>query len=60
MIEDVSFEGSGCAISTATASLMTEALKGKTEAQAQTLFSSFHALVTGEQSGTGERAARQA
>lgn len=47
VIEDVSFEGSGCAISTATASLMTEALKGKTEAQAQALFSSFHALVTG-------------
>lgn len=46
VIEDVSFEGSGCAISTASASLMTEALKGKTEAQAQALFSSFHALVT--------------
>jgi nitrogen fixation NifU-like protein len=45
VIEDASFEGSGCAISTA--SLMTEALKGKTEAQARVLFSGFHALVTG-------------
>ncbi|KAF7962352.1 iron-sulfur cluster assembly scaffold protein [Cupriavidus sp. UYMU48A] len=47
VIEDASFEGSGCAISTASASLMTEALKGKTEAQARALFSGFHALVTG-------------
>lgn len=47
VIEDASFEGSGCAISTASASLMTEALKGKTEAQAQALFTGFHALVTG-------------
>ncbi|MGO4157013.1 Fe-S cluster assembly sulfur transfer protein SufU [Cupriavidus sp. YAF13] len=54
VIEDASFEGSGCAISTASASLMTEALKGKTEAQAQALFSGFHSLVTGsgaEQAG---------
>ncbi|WER49047.1 SUF system NifU family Fe-S cluster assembly protein [Cupriavidus sp. WKF15] len=48
VIEDASFEGSGCAISTASASLMTEALKGKTEAEARALFSGFHALVTGE------------
>ena len=47
VIEDASFEGTGCAISTASASLMTEALKGKTEAQAQALFAGFHALVTG-------------
>ncbi|KJK10231.1 nitrogen fixation protein NifU [Burkholderiaceae bacterium 16] len=47
VIEDASFEGSGCAISTASASLMTDAIKGKTEAQAQALFSGFHALVTG-------------
>ncbi|RWA52446.1 iron-sulfur cluster assembly scaffold protein [Cupriavidus sp. UYMSc13B] len=47
VIEDAGFEGSGCAISTASASLMTEALKGKTEAQARALFSGFHALVTG-------------
>lgn len=48
VIEDVSFEGKGCAISTASASIMTETLKGKTEAQAEALFQDFHALVTGE------------
>ena len=47
IIEDASFEGTGCAISTASASLMTEALKGKSEAQTEALFSAFHALVTG-------------
>jgi nitrogen fixation NifU-like protein len=46
-IEDVSFEGRGCAISTASASLMTEILKGKTEAEAQQLFHAFQAKVTG-------------
>ncbi|MGO4308001.1 Fe-S cluster assembly sulfur transfer protein SufU [Cupriavidus sp. RAF12] len=53
VIEDASFDGSGCAISTASASLMTEALKGKTEAQARALFSGFHALVTGEPGRAG-------
>src|SRR5436190_9823852 len=47
-IADVSFEGRGCAISTAAASLMTEVLKGKTLAEANTLFAQFHASVTGE------------
>lgn len=46
VIEDARFEGTGCAISTASASLMTEALKGKTEAQVQSLFEGFHALLT--------------
>jgi nitrogen fixation NifU-like protein len=46
-VADVSFEGRGCAISTASASLMTEILKGKTLAQAEALFKSFHAKVTG-------------
>jgi len=46
VISDVSFEGSGCAISTASASLMTEALKGKTEAEARALFENFHSAVT--------------
>ena len=46
-IADVSFEGRGCAISTASASLMTEILKGKTLAQAEALFKTFHAKVTG-------------
>lgn len=45
-IEDVRFEGSGCAISKASASLMTEALKGKTLADAKALFERFHRMVT--------------
>ena len=46
-IDDLSFEGRGCAISTASASLMTEILKGKTLAEAEALFKNFHAKVTG-------------
>jgi nitrogen fixation NifU-like protein len=46
-VKDVSFEGSGCAISTASASMMTEALKGKTRPEAEALFHAFHELVTG-------------
>jgi nitrogen fixation NifU-like protein len=46
-IKDVSFDGRGCAISTASASLMTEVLKGKTLAEADELFKAFHAEVTG-------------
>jgi nitrogen fixation NifU-like protein len=46
-IADVSFEGRGCAISTASSSLMTEVLKGKTLEEAHKLFASFHAEVTG-------------
>lgn len=42
IITDVTFEGVGCAISQASASLMTESLKGKTVAQAEALFQSFH------------------
>jgi nitrogen fixation NifU-like protein len=49
VVEDISFQGSGCAISTASASLLTEALKGKTLADAEALFESFHELVTGLQ-----------
>jgi nitrogen fixation protein NifU and related proteins len=47
-ISDVSFTGSGCAISTASASILTETLKGKTRQQAQALFDRFHDLVTGK------------
>jgi len=47
LVKDISFEGSGCAISTASASLLTESLKGKTLADAESLFESFHDLVTG-------------
>jgi nitrogen fixation NifU-like protein len=46
-VADVSFEGRGCAISTASASLMTEILNGKTLAEAEALFKTFHAKVTG-------------
>ena len=49
-IEDVAFQGSGCAISTASASIMTEMLKGKTVDQANALFSRFQAMVTGKSS----------
>lgn len=45
-ISDVAFQGSGCAISKASASLMTEALKGKTVDDARALFERFHAMVT--------------
>jgi nitrogen fixation protein NifU and related proteins len=45
-IADVAFQGSGCAISKASASLMTEALKGKTVDEARTLFEKFHDMVT--------------
>jgi len=49
VVRDISFQGSGCAISTASASLLTEALKGKTMEDAEALFESFHELVTGLQ-----------
>jgi nitrogen fixation protein NifU and related proteins len=46
-IQDVSFEGAGCAISRASASLMTTAIAGKTRREAEALFERFHRLVTG-------------
>ena len=45
IIKDVGFEGAGCAISTASASLMTEAIKGKTEKEAYALFDKVHKLL---------------
>jgi nitrogen fixation NifU-like protein len=45
-LQDVAFEGAGCAISTASASLMTEALKGLSVEEARSLFHGFHDLVT--------------
>ena len=48
VIEDVSFQGSGCAISTASASILTETLRGKTVAEAQEVFVAFHDMVTGQ------------
>ena len=47
VIREVSFQGNGCAISTASASMMTEAVKGKTRAEIEALFTRFHGLVTG-------------
>src|SRR5437764_4810665 len=47
-VKDVSFEGSGCAISKASASMMTQAVKGKTKAEAESLFDEFHRMVLGE------------
>jgi len=47
VIKNAAFQGSGCAISTASASMMTESLKGKTLSQAEVLFRQFHDLVTG-------------
>jgi len=46
LVQDVKFEGAGCAISMASASLMTTILKGKTEAEARALFEQFHDLLT--------------
>jgi nitrogen fixation NifU-like protein len=50
VIQDVSFEGVGCAISTASASLMTEALKGKKVTEVEHLFKDFHHMVTDSES----------
>jgi nitrogen fixation NifU-like protein len=47
VIEDLRFKGAGCAISVASASLMTESVKGRTLAEAQALFDKFHPMVTG-------------
>ena len=49
IVKDISFQGAGCAISTASASIMTETLKGKTRAEAEELYQTFHDLVTGRQ-----------
>src|SRR5439155_12695947 len=48
LVKDVAFQGTGCAISTASASLMTESLKGKTRAEAEAIFREFHDLITGK------------
>src|SRR5512138_3127972 len=47
-VTDVRFKGAGCAISTASASIMTEALKGKTAGEIEELFRKFHGMVTGK------------
>ena len=54
IISDVAFQGEGCAISTASASLMAEALLGKSEAEAKFLFEAFRLLLTRDEAGAGE------
>ena len=53
-IADVSFKGIGCAISRASASIMTTRVKGRTIAESEELFERFHGLVTGRRDGTGD------
>ncbi len=48
LVKDVAFKGSGCAISKASASMMTQVVKGKTKAEAETIFDEFHRMVLGE------------
>ncbi|PYV83927.1 MAG: SUF system NifU family Fe-S cluster assembly protein [Acidobacteria bacterium] len=55
VVNDVSFQGSGCAISKASASMMTQAVKGKSKTEAKKLFDTFHKLVT-EGDANGDRA----
>lgn len=55
VVEDVTFEGGGCAISTASASIMTETLKGKKLDEAKEIFKKFHNLITGHQEVSDER-----
>ena len=50
-IHDIAFQGSGCAISKASASMMTQSLKGKSAGEAEELFTKFHNLVTGQRTG---------
>lgn len=47
-VKDVAFKGSGCAISKASASMMTQVVKGKSKEEAEILFDEFHKMVTGE------------
>lgn len=55
VITDISFEGSGCAISKASASMMTTELKGKTEETAQQLFDKVHKMLTGDDDAAPEK-----
>jgi nitrogen fixation protein NifU and related proteins len=47
-VKDVSFQGDGCAISKASASMMTEAMKGKSKAEAEKIFNHFHEMIAGQ------------
>jgi nitrogen fixation protein NifU and related proteins len=54
VIKDAAFQGQGCAISKASASLMTDAIKGKTVAAARSLFEHFHAMITSDTDSVAE------
>jgi len=54
IVKEARFEGKGCSISTASASMMTDAVKGKTLAQVEQLFERFHALITAPPDSAGE------
>jgi len=54
VVEEVSFDGNGCAVSQASASLMTAAVKGKSRAEIEKVFERFHRLVTGQLEGDQE------
>jgi nitrogen fixation NifU-like protein len=56
VIKDVRFQGAGCSIFTASASMMTESVRGKTRPQAEALFERFHALITGDPQQARNRA----
>ena len=58
VIKDISFQGSGCAISKASASIMTAELKGKTETEAKELFDNVHKMLTGEADKNGPQGGR--
>ena len=58
VIKDISFQGSGCAISKASASMMTAELKGKTEAEAKELFDNVHKMLKGESHDNEQRGGR--
>lgn len=59
-IRDVAFQGTGCAISKASASMMTQTIKGKTKAEAEEIFHRFHDLVTSEPIAGGSNGANGA
>ena len=56
-VSDVAYKGAGCSISTASASMMTEVLKGKSRAEAEALFERFHRLITSDPSTAARNAA---
>ena len=57
VVKEVAFKGAGCSISTASASMMTEALAGKSRAEAEALFQRFHELLTSDPSKAADNAA---